>query len=393
VTATAQQRAIPWPFLRSPDERLITGVAGGIGARLGVRPVYVRAAFVATSLALGTGLFVYVIASLVVPAAESHITPATTTAQQKIGIAALFLAVLFLLQSVGMWLGAVTWPLIVALFGLAVAIDTTDFNYERSLEGVMGTKRRPWWLVVAGLAMMVLGFAIVLTYLDALQRAGALVAAVLLTAAGFLIVGGPWMWSIIEDLRTERTARIRSEERAEMAAHLHDSVLQSLALIQRTDDPKKMVTLARAQERDLRAWLYDPEAGDVDTLRGALTAAATHVEQAHDTPVFVVVAGDARLSPSRQKALVGAATEAMMNAAEHSGAAKVSVFAEAVPSGVDVFVTDQGVGFDQEAVEDDRKGIAESIRARMVRNGGTVTIESALGSGTDVHLHMPQEPA
>ena len=174
-----------------------------------------------------------------------------------------------------------------------------------------------------------------------------------------------------------------------MAAHLHDSVLQSLALIQRTDDPKRMVTLARAQERDLRAWLYDPEAADEETLRGAMGAAATRVEEAHDVPISVVVVGEFELPPAAQKALVGAATEAMMNAAHHSGSDKVSVFAEATQEGVEVFVTDQGCGFDPDTVEGDRKGIAESIQGRMTRNGGTVIVDSSEGVGTEVHLTMP----
>ena len=173
-----------------------------------------------------------------------------------------------------------------------------------------------------------------------------------------------------------------------MAAHLHDSVLQSLALIQRTDDPKKMVTLARAQERDLRGWLYDPEANDTETLRGALGAAAARVEEAHDVPVSVVVVGDRELPPEKRVALVGAATEAMMNAAQHSDADRVSVFAEPKGDSIEVFVTDQGSGFDAGAVDEDRKGISESIRGRMSRYGGTAIIETAHGAGTEVHLTM-----
>jgi len=173
-----------------------------------------------------------------------------------------------------------------------------------------------------------------------------------------------------------------------MAAHLHDSVLQSLALIQRTDDPKRMVTLARAQERDLRGWLYDPEASDAESLRGALQAAATRVEEAHDVPVSVVVVGDGELLADNRLALVGAATEAMMNAAQHSGADRVSVFAEASGDTIEVFVTDQGSGFDVGSVTEDRKGISESIRGRMNRHGGTAEIETSLGTGTEVHLTM-----
>jgi signal transduction histidine kinase/phage shock protein PspC (stress-responsive transcriptional regulator) len=375
--------------MRSRDERMLTGVAGGIGEQLGIHPIYIRAAFLSAMLAGGVGLVVYVLASLIVPEAEEPLPPRSTTTQQKFGVGAMFLAGMLFFQGIGLWFGPATWPIVLVLFGLAIAIDTSGFNYEQSLEGVVGSTRRPWWLVLGGLAMMIVGLAFVLTSLDGLQSVGALVIATILTLVGFIIVGGPWLLSLVEDLGTERRARIRSEERAEMAAHLHDSVLQSLALIQRTDDPKKMVTLARAQERDLRAWLYDPEAADEETLRGALGAAATRVEEAHDVPVSVVVVGEDELPPAAQKALVGAATEAMMNAARHSGSDKVSVFAEATEDGVELFVTDQGRGFDPSAVDEDRKGIAESIQGRMSRNGGTVAIDSSDGVGTEVHLTMP----
>jgi signal transduction histidine kinase/phage shock protein PspC (stress-responsive transcriptional regulator) len=368
---------------------MLTGVAGGIGEKLGIHPIYIRAAFLSGMLAGGVGLVVYVFASLIVPEATEPLPPASTTKRQKFGAGAMFVAAMLFCQAIGLWFGSATWPIVLVLFGLAIAIDTSGFNYEQSLQGVVGSSRRPWWLVLGGLAMMIVGLAFVLTSLDGLQSAGALVIATILTLVGFIIVGGPWLWSLIEDLGTERRARIRSEERAEMAAHLHDSVLQSLALIQRTDDPKKMVTLARAQERDLRAWLYDPEAADEETLRGAMGAAATRVEEAHDVPVSVVVVGEFELPPAAQKALVGAATEAMMNAAHHSGSDKISVFAEATQEGVEVFVTDQGCGFDPDTVEGDRKGIAESIRGRMTRNGGTVIVDSSEGVGTEVHLTMP----
>lgn len=389
MAIASEQRSINWPFERSTTDRLLTGVAGGVAERLDIRTIYVRAAFLSAMLAGGVGLIIYVLAALIVPEATQEPEPSATTLQQKLGIGGMFVAGMLLFQGIGLWFGPVTWPIVLALFGLALAIDTSGFNYEQSLEGVMDTSRRPWWLVLAGLGMMVAGLAFVLSSLDALESAGALVIAVVLTFVGFLIVGGPWLWSLVEDLGTERRARIRSDERAEMAAHLHDSVLQSLALIQRTDDPKKMVTLARAQERDLRAWLYDPDASDEDTLRGALGAAATRAEEAHNIPVSVVVVGDTELQQDSQRALVGAAAEAMMNAARHSGADKVSVFAEATPESAEVFITDQGGGFDPDGVTGDRKGIAESIHGRMDRHGGTAVIDSNSGVGTEVHLTMP----
>jgi len=297
---------------------------------------------------------------------------------------------MMVLQAAGIWFGAIVWPATLVIFGLAIAIDTSGVNYEKSLSGITGSGggRRSWWLVVFGLVMMVAGVVVVLSSLENLQAMGVLALALVVAVGGFMIVAGPWLWSLIEDLRTERRARIRSEEKAEMAAHLHDSVLQTLALIQRTDDPKKMVTLARSQERELRSWLFDERAANPQTLRGALADAANRVEEAHDVPVSVVVVGEDQLPPDRHTALVGAATEAMMNAAKHSGADRISVFAEASDGTVEIFVTDQGKGFDVASVEEDRRGLTESIEGRMQRHGGTAVIDSEVGVGTEVHLTM-----
>lgn len=397
MTATASGPRFTWPFYRSTDDRLLTGVAGGVATRLGVPSIYVRAAFICASLAAGLGLVLYVIAAILVPKDPdpSHTEPYRVGQSQIVGLGIMFIGLMLAFQSVGLWFGGVVWPATLVIFGLAIAIDTSGINYEQSLSGIAGTtgKRRSWWLVIGGLVMMALGIAVVLSSLDSLQGMGVLALALLAAISGFAIVAGPWLWSLIEDLRTERRARIRSEEKAEVAAHLHDSVLQTLALIQRTDDSKKMVTLARSQERELRAWLFDEEAGNVETLRGALEQAAMRVEEAHDVPVSVVVAGNSSLPSERQSALVGAATEAMLNAAKHSGAAKVSVFAEGGSGAVEVFITDQGTGFDQDTVSEDRKGVAESIRGRMVRHGGKASVDSTIGTGTEVHLTMPEGPA
>jgi len=307
--------------------------------------------------------------------------------RELVGLAFMFTSVMLVLETIGVWFGPIAWPTTLVIFGLAIAIETSGVNYERSLQGVT-TGRRSWWLVIFGLGMMVAGLVVVLRSLDALQSVGVLAIALLVAVGGFIIVAGPWLWSLIEDLRTERRARIRSEEKAEMAAHLHDSVLQTLALIQRTDDPKKMVTLARSQERELRSWLFDERSGDDHSLQVALQAAATRVEEVHHVPVSVVVVGETSLPKDRTDALIAAATEAMMNAAEHSGADKVSVYAEGSGSTVDVFITDQGSGFDRSAVPRDRRGIAESVEARMRRHGGSATIETNEGEGTEVHLTM-----
>jgi len=197
------------------------------------------------------------------------------------------------------------------------------------------------------------------------------------------------MWRLVNQLTDERRERIRLDERAEVAAHLHDSVLQTLALMQRTDDPRRMAMLARQQERELRTWLYGENPAAGETLRQALEAVASRVEEIHQVPVDVVTAGDLPLNDSL-RALVGAAGEAVTNAAKHSGGPMVSVFAEVEGSRADVYISDQGVGFDPASVPADRRGIAESIIGRMQRQGGSAIVHSEPGEGTEVHLSVRQ---
>ena len=213
-------------------------------------------------------------------------------------------------------------------------------------------------------------------------------------AAAFGIVGlgfiaGPWLFRLSSDLSEEREARVRSEERADVAAHLHDSVLQTLALIQRSSgDPSAVSRLARSQERDLRAWLFDAETTGPSTLAPALRATAAVVEDIHGVPVEVVCVGDVRLT-DEHRALVLAVREAVTNAVLHSGAGVVDVFAEATPTGVEVFVRDRGVGFEPEKVAQDRHGVRSSILGRMQRHGGSAVVRSAPGEGTEVQLSLP----
>ena len=268
-TEAPAPRSFEWPVRRSTSDRMLAGVAGGVAEALGIRSIYVRAGFLAGSLAGGVGLMVYLLGALLLPVADpapDTETPHRAARTQILGIILMYLATMLLLQASGVWFGTIVWPATLVIFGLALAIDTSGLNYERSLSGITDG-RRSWWLVVLGLVMMVAGLVVVLSSLEQIQTMGILVLAILVAVGGFMIVAGPWLWSLVQDLNTERRARIRSEERAEMAAHLHDSVLQTLALIQRTDDPKKMVTLARSQERELRSWLFDEGAADTQTLR------------------------------------------------------------------------------------------------------------------------------
>jgi signal transduction histidine kinase len=216
-----------------------------------------------------------------------------------------------------------------------------------------------------------------------------------LVVAAAVIIFGPWWLSLVRDLIAERAARVRAEERAQMAAHVHDSVLQTLALIQRSpDDPQNVVRLARAQERELRAWLFEGRppgviSEDATMLGEAVSLLQRQVEADHGIAVQVVVVGDCALDEAL-RALLDAAREATVNAAKWSGADQVSVFAEVEPDTVRIYVRDRGHGFDPSTVPEDRRGIAQSIDARVARFGGEAVIRSAPGEGAEIQLFMPR---
>jgi signal transduction histidine kinase len=228
--------------------------------------------------------------------------------------------------------------------------------------------------------------------------------AVILT--GVAVIATPWLLRLWQDLDTERRERVRSEERAELAAHVHDSVLHTLTLIQRNaHDPREVARLARSQERELRTWLYAPRADPDEMFAAAVQKIAGEVEDHHGVPVEVVCVGDCALSEPRGDsgdrmaggdmrlvAVLQAAREAMVNAAKYSGAGSVSVYAEVEGDSVEIFVRDRGKGFDIDAIPTDRMGVRGSIIGRMERNGGTATIRTAPGEGTEVRLEFKREP-
>jgi signal transduction histidine kinase len=263
---------------------------------------------------------------------------------------------------------------------------------------------------VVGATLLAAGFAIVIVRGGSLRPGGSLpiVGVTLLLAGAVIFLGtngksgpfivpgavvgalvlvvGPWIWQ----LTSERTERIRIQERAEVAARIHDSVLQTLALVQRhAGDPQRVASLARRQERELRRWLYGSGVAAVASLVDALADAAADVEELHRVRIEVASAGDTALDDAVGQ-LVLAAREAMTNAAKFSGVDEVFVYAESGQEEIVVFVRDTGAGFDRTAVTPDRHGIAESIEGRMKRAGGTATIVSALGDGTEVELRLPR---
>jgi signal transduction histidine kinase len=213
----------------------------------------------------------------------------------------------------------------------------------------------------------------------------------LLGVAGLVVVIGPWIHRLATDLSAERAERVRTQERADVAAHLHDSVLQTLALIQKNaGDGATVARLARAQERDLRSWLYAGESTTADTVAAALRAAAAEVEDGHGVAVDVVVVGD-RPFTEAARPVVAATREAIVNAAKHAGVDRVDVYAEITGPLVEVFVRDRGIGFDPADTPADRHGVADSIIGRMARHGGSADVRSTPGDGTEVRLSLPLE--
>ena len=399
VAAPGAPAADPRPGLRrSRRHRLVAGVAGGLAARLGVDPVVTRAAFVVLTFAGGVGLVLYGLAWGTLPPDDDD-DPVADPAEsrQRIAMGLVLLGVLLGLRALGVWfVDEIVSPVALVAFGFALLWERVDPG-ERTrwtrfaLPAQDETGPPAPWRLIAGVVLMVAGVSAFFGTVSAFDQFGTVLLAISVTTAGFVLVFGPWMWRMAGDLATERRERIRSEERADMAAHLHDSVLQTLALIQRSDDPKRMVTLARAQERELRSWLYgsgDP--GEPRRLEGALRAAADRVERDHDIPVDVVVVGDCPVTDDIG-ALVLASAEAMSNAACHSGAGSVSVYGEVGDDRVEVWIADQGRGFDPATVSGDRHGIRESIVGRMERHGGKAAI-SADADGTEVHLAMDRRP-
>jgi signal transduction histidine kinase len=309
----------------------------------------------------------------------------------------LALAALLLLREWGIWFSdAVVWPVILSAAGGALiwrqstddapAVDrpaaaravprTPSFSLPRDAVG----------RVFVGAALVVGGGLVFLWLNDALQPARDVLLAVVVVLIALTLILAPWWLRLVRGLTAERTERIRSQERAEVAAHLHDSVLQTLALMQkRVDDPREVAALARRQERELRAWLNGRRAAGEETVALALESAAAEVEEAHGVPIEVVAVGDAPLD-ERARALVAAAREAMVNAAKFAG--PVALFAEVDPERIEVFVRDRGPGFDPAAVPDDRRGVSESIVGRMERHGGRAVVHTAPGEGTEVELVM-----
>jgi signal transduction histidine kinase len=392
-----------------------------VGERLGIDPLILRVALVAATAAGGVGVVLYVLGWALLPKADAAGAlpgtrrPGATRASVQVGagVSMLLASFLLTLRELGFWAGdPVVVPIVLAAGGVAlvwrqssqrlpaaepprspwaataVPAPPPGVERERARERALGVYRGGF-----GVALIVGAGLLVLQTAGALSAARDVVLAGVVIVTAVALILAPFLYRYGHTLGEERAARIRSQERAEVAAHLHDSVLQTLALVQKqAADPRAVATLARRQERELRTWL-DGDRTTPGSLASALQDAAAEVEERLGVAVDVVAVGDAELDGDL-RALVAAAREAMVNAAKFGGAQHpVAVFADVGAEDVSVFVRDRGPGFDPASVPADRRGVRESIVGRMERHGGRATLHAAPGAGVEVELRLPRSRA
>jgi signal transduction histidine kinase/phage shock protein PspC (stress-responsive transcriptional regulator) len=404
------------PLLRRADGRLIAGVCTGIARHLRVNVVIVRLLFLVVG-SNGIGIVAYLVLWAMVPDESDDGSGRSKLRRPKQVIRAVLrnrpgdiphrrrwiviyvvvgtiLGAIF--DAIGFGLGRGGLPLSVALLGAlliwwrAPEGQRKQWSRDARIAGTFLGRRAPLLIMLGGVGLVILGITSFLAAHDALAQARAGALAIGATLVGVLLVTGPFLYRLIGQVTEERRRRIRADERAAVATHVHDSVLQTLALIQaKAQSPDDVRRLARRQERELREWLYSPDAPNIDgdvSFAVALRATAVEIEDETGVPIEVVLVGDAPLDDAL-RATVAAAREAMLNAAKSSGAPEVQVFAEVEPASVEVFVRDRGRGFDVAAVPPDRRGIRDSIVGRMARHGGTGVIRSG-PAGTEVALTL-----
>jgi signal transduction histidine kinase len=383
------------PLARPRSGRLLAGVAAGTAAHLRQDPMVVRVAFVVLATT-GIGVVMYGLLWLTMPVAAPGEEPAPGTftlgaptgKRQLLTLAVLGFACVVLVGQVAQFSsGTFVLPLVLVAVGLAVIWRQLDTDRTLALPGVR-------WALAGGAALAAGGVILLLATTGQLANARNGFAATLVILTGVVLATAPIWRRLLDSRAEERTARIRSEERAAVAAHLHDSVLQTLALIQRhAEDQQAVSRLARSQERELRAWLYDPKVvREGGTWAGLVAGMVADVEADHAFLVDPVVVGDSPIDDAL--AALGAATrEALVNAAKHSGAPAADLYTEVTPDRVSVYVRDRGKGFDPAEVPDDRRGLRDSVSGRLTRLGGTAVVRSAPGEGTEVELALPRGAA
>ncbi|KAB7789260.1 ATP-binding protein [Bifidobacterium cebidarum] len=415
------------PLLRPKRGRWLTGVCKGIALHLGISAAWVRLAFIVLTMLYGAGIVGYVFLWIFVPAGDPIAAAAAQSGTVPVNQAPLAHGnrpvnvqgsaiepeeIIGKPESLTDAVKRAPKPALVALSGFALmAIGLLLLSAGVSNDVIM-----PLMLVFAGIALawmnlvprgmqvfsMLGGLTLIFIgwamYVSNVSFIGWGTSPRRIMASGLVMIAAmvtavlPWANAMLRQLAHEQSLKEREEERADMAAHLHDGVLQTLALIQlHAKEPESVFTLARAQERELREWLYQERVTSDRSVSAGLKEIAAEVEDGHGKPIEVVTVGDAR--PSAQTdALLDATRQALVNAVTHGGE-PISLYCEANATLVEVFVRDHGNGFDINAIPKDRLGIRESIIGRVERRGGTVEIVSRARWGTEVRMHMPIAPS
>ena len=399
----------PRRLYRPSEHRIIAGVAAGLARHLGVSVIAVRIALVVLLGVNGLGLIMYAAFWAVLPQeAPTGLEPPKRNLTALLPFAAIGLGVVLveglLVGDNGGVGGTASW--LIAIIALGAGVIWHQSDPSRRGQWADSASQVPWlaavvaesdrrsflFRFVGGGVLVATGIIGVIAVYAPADNLSAVFNGVLFALVGLLGVGvvvAPLLWRMFGQLRSEREGRIREQERAEVAAMIHDQVLHTLALIQRNStDIKEVQRLARGQERSLRNWLYKPAAAPDERFSAALEQAAGEVEDTYAITVETVVVGDTDCD-ERVAALVAAAREALVNAARHAGVATISLYAEVEPDELSVFVRDRGKGFEMDRIEESRHGVRGSIIGRMDRHGGRAKIRSAPGEGTEVRLILP----
>ncbi len=368
---------------RSTDDRVVAGVCAGLARTVAIDPPIMRIAAILLGIT-GLGGPLYLVGWLLMPEGPTSTPDADHEPEPRraIGLGLVVLGTVLTQEALGLGLPeAIMWPILLVGLGVGVVV----WRVKPQLEATRTEALR----IAAGLVVVGAGFTALVAGSVSFEVIRSGILAVILVVGGLALIVGPWIAVLLRDRSEERRRRLQADARADMAAHLHDSVLQTLALIQRTEDPAAMAQLARQQERELRRWLYaDRDDTGATTLKSSIDRIAATIEDRFDVRVETVVVGDAPVDGSIES-LLAAAGEAATNAARWSGCRRFSLYAEVEDDGVRAFVRDTGSGFDPDGVAPDRLGVRESIVGRMERLGGEVEIRSTVGEGTEVELFLP----
>ncbi|WP_433251796.1 PspC domain-containing protein [Streptosporangium sp. CA-135522] len=392
--ATPEEPALP-RLMRRVEGRLVAGVAQGAAAQLRLDPVVLRLAFVLLTVLDGIGAVAYAALWMFTPREPYEGKEPGRDWSQLAAYGAIGMALIALGWLTGASRGGIgAWPIAIGGIGSLILWQQADPDRRRRwMSTTVGQVRRNRVRTFAGLVLVVVGAIGFLAAINELDKARSGIVFTVVVVGGVALIAAPWLAGLWKELQRERRERIRQEERAEVAAHVHDSVLHTLTLIQRNaHDSREVMRLARSQERELRNWLYQPKQDADASVAAAVRRVAAEEEDAHGVPIEVVCVGDCPLTPELS-AMMQAARQAMVNAAKYSESSVISVYAEAEPEEVVIFIRDRGVGFDMGQVPEDRMGIRQSIIGRMERHGGSARVRAEPGEGTEVMLTMKLEKA